>query len=92
MKYLIGEIVEDYAKKQGKPFRRYAIDCDMSDSEFAQIRKGIRAASGEKLSTLIELELLREPVINEITDILNTLDTNLIIDLYNLIYAKERGK
>lgn len=64
----------------------------MDGNEFTQIRKGHRAASPEKLSKVIDLEQLREPIINEMQNMLNSLDTELLITLYNLIYAKERDK
>lgn len=92
MRYLIGEMVEEYAKRKGKPLRQFAIDNNMGEVEFALIRKGHRVASGDKLSTLINIEILRDDVINEIKQLLDTLDTNLIIQLYNSIYIEERKK
>lgn len=92
MNYKIGEFITEYVKQQDIPLRRYALDHGMGDSEFAQIRTGGRAASADKLATLIDIELLRELVTDEINNMLDTLDTATIIDMYNLIYAKERNK
>lgn len=92
MEYKIGELLTKHIQKQDIAYRRYAIDCGMSDSELAQIRSGNRAASAKKLSSLIDIELLRQPVMDEINNMLDTLDTETIIDVYNLIYARERDK
>ena len=92
MNYIIGKILDQHVKSSGYKYRIYAIDHDMLESEFALIRKGHRAASAEKLATLMDIELLREPVIKETKELLNTLDTELLIQIYNLIYAKERKK
>ena len=92
MNYKIGELITEYINKQDIAYRRYAIDCGMLENELTQIRKGHRAASAKKLSLLIDIESLRQPVTDEINNMLDSLDTETIIDVYNLIYAKERDK
>ena len=88
MKYLIGEMLADEANKQGKSLRVYGLERDMGEIEFNQIKNGKRVPSVEKLSTLIDLAILNEPLRNEIKDVLPTLDVEIIIDIYNLIYRK----
>ena len=88
MKYLIGELLANEATKQGKSLRVYGLERDMGEVEFNQIRNGKRVASVEKLSTLIDLAILDKPLRNEIKEVLPTLDVEILIDLYNLIYRK----
>ena len=88
MNYLIGEMLTNQVIQSGKPFRIYALERDMGESEFNLIKNGKRTASGKKLNTLIDLELLKEPLINEIKELTDTLDVDLLVDLYNLIYTK----
>lgn len=92
MKYKIGEIIEKHIIETGESFRRYAIDHDMQDSELTRIRKGHIAASAKKLSLVIDVETLREPIKNELLDMLENdkLSTELIIDVYNLIYGRKK--
>lgn len=93
MKYLIGEIIEDIAKQEQRAFRRYALERGMSENEFFNIRRGKRAASAKKLAQLIDTEILREPLVNYINENINSLDTDVIIEMYNVIYNKvELGK
>lgn len=92
MNYKIGELITEHIQKQDIAYRRYAIDCGMLENELTQIRKGHRAASAKKLTQLMDIELLRQPVTDEINNMLDALDTETIIDVYNLIYAKERDK
>lgn len=88
MNYLIGELLIEEVKKSGKPFRVYALERDMGECEFNQIKNGLRTASGKKLKALIDLDLLREPLTDEIKTLINDLDNELVIDIYNLIYTK----
>ena len=92
MNYKIGELITEHIQKQDVAYRRYAIDCGMLENRLTQIRMGHRAASAKILSQLMDIELLRQPVTDEIIEMLSTLDTETIIDVYNLIYAKERDK
>lgn len=92
MDYKIGQLITEHIQKQDISYRRYAIDCGMTENELTLIRMGHRAASAKKLTPLIDVETLRQPVTDEINNMLDTLDTEIIIDVYNLIYAKERDK
>ena len=94
MKYTIGEIVEEHVKSTGMSYRRYAIEHDMQDNELTHIRKGHKAASAKKLSLVIDVETLREPIKNELLDMLENdkISTELIIDVYNLIYGRKKQK
>lgn len=93
MEYKIGQLLEEYAKEQNTPLRRYAIDCGMGEIEFCNIRKGRRVASADKLQNLIPLENLKQPLLNEIKPMLDDLEADVIIEIYNIIYNKlELGK
>lgn len=96
MEYKIGQLLTEHIKKEievnDTSFRRYAIDKGMCDNDLTQIRMGHKAASGKKLSQVIDIELLREPLIEEIKTLLDELDTDTIISAYNIIYSKERKK
>ena len=68
------------------------MDRDMSETEFSQIRNGQRAASPEKLKTIIDVELLRDDVVADLKTRLDELSTDTIITMYNAMYALERDK
>lgn len=91
-KYVIGEVINEYVKSTNTPFRIYAADRDMGEIEFSAIRNGRRTASVNKLKTLIDINLLHEPLQDELKSIVDELDTELLIDIYNVIYNKKRKK
>ena len=94
MKYLIGEILTEHIKAQNIPFRRYAIDCDTTPNSLNQFRLGHAPAAKKRLEKLIDVELLREPLLEVIKQELDNdnIDIGLIIDIYNAIYTnKKRG-
>ena len=89
MKYIIGEILDQYVKSTSCTYVDYATERAMGEAEFASIRRGHRTASADKLSTLVDIELLRIPILDELKNIipsLNTLDTETLIKIYNFIY------
>lgn len=92
MNYKIGELITEHIQKQNVSYRRYALERGLHDNVLTQLRMGHKAASGKVLSQLIDLELLREPLTNEIMELLKTIDTETIIHAYNIIYSKERDK
>ena len=93
MDYKIGQLIEEYAKQQDTALRRDAIDCGLSEVEFCDIRKGRRTASANKLQNVIPIEKLKQPLLDEIKPMLDDLDTDIIIEVYNIIYNKlELGK
>ena len=89
MKYIIGEILTKYVEDQNIPYYIFARNCGCSEVEFAAIRNNRRVASPAKLATLIDIENLKEPVLTEIKTLLDTLDTETIINVYNVIYNSE---
>lgn len=88
MTYKIGEILEQKANETGKAYRVFAIDAGLGETEFSAIRCGKRVASPKKLSGAIDLETLKEPLLIEIREYLDSLDADVVIDIYNLIYNK----
>lgn len=89
MKYLIGELLREEVLRQGKPFRVYALERNCGDTEFAAIRAGNRAVSSKKLKTLLDdTDKIKEPVLNEIRSLLDTLDTDTLVEVYNVIYNR----
>ena len=93
MDYKIGQLVEEYAKQQDASLRRYAIDCGLGEVEFCDIRKGRKTASANKLQNVIPLESLKQPLLEEIKPMLDSLDADIIVEVYNIIYNKlELGK
>jgi len=86
MEYKIGQLIEEYAKKQDIALRRFAIDCGMGEIEFCNIRKGRRVASANKLQNIIPLNELKEPLLDEIKPMLDDLDAATVIEIYNVIY------
>lgn len=92
MKYLIGDLISKHVQAQGVAYRRYALDRGMCETEFAQIRNGQRAASPEKLKTIIDIELLRDEVIQDLKTKLDEFSTETIITMYNIMYSVERDK
>lgn len=92
MKYLIGELISEHVKKQGLAYRVYALDRGMSEVEFGLIRTGKRAASPEKLKTVIDIEILRDDIIEDLKRGLDGLSTETLITMYNTMYAVERNK
>ncbi len=88
-KYLIGELLREEVLQQGKRFRVYAIEHNCGDTEFAAIRAGDRAVSSKKLKTLLDdMDKIKEPVLNEIKNQLDTLDTDTLVEVYNIIYNR----
>lgn len=92
MKYKIGELITEHIQNQGSSYRRYALERGIHDNALTQLRMGHKAASDKLLSQLIDIELLRQPLTDEIIELLKTIDTETIIHAYNIIYAKERNK
>lgn len=88
-KYVIGEVITEYVKSLDKPFRIYAADHDMGEIEFSAIRNGRRVAAAKKLKTLVDIEILDKPVKDEIKELIDGVDTETAIDVYNLIYNRE---
>ena len=91
MKYVIGLVLAEEAKKLNQAYRIYAADHDMGEIEFSAIRNGRLTPSPEKLSGLIDLELLKEPVKDAIKPLIDDLDAKTAIEVYNLIYRRNRA-
>lgn len=90
MRYLIGEILSRRAKEAGVSFRVYALDHGILEGNFNLIRTGVRCASAEKVTELIgNLEPIRDTVKNEVKALLETVSTETLIEVYNLIYNRE---
>ena len=92
MKYIIGELLTKWVDSQKTPYSVYARKCGCSEVEFAAIRNNRRVASPSKLANLIDIELLKEPLLKEIKDLLDTIDTETIINVYNTIYNGKQNK
>ena len=91
MKYIIGKVLTEHIQKQNMPFRRYAIAHDVSELDLTLIRNGHRGASPEKLSKLIDIEQLRQPMIDDIKENIENLDTEHLICVYNSIYHRVKA-
>ena len=61
----------------------------MGEIEFSAIRNGRRVAAAKKLKTLVDIEILDKPVKDEIKELIDGVDTETAIDVYNLIYNRE---
>lgn len=85
-KYLIGQIIEDYVKSQGTSYRRYALARDVSELDFVHIRGGKRPATPNKLKLLIDIEMLREPLLEYVKNNINNASTETLISVYNKMY------
>ena len=91
MQYLVGKLIDNHVKELGMPYYKYAIDKGMLPTEFTLIRTGARTAAAKKIKTVFDIELLREPILDEVKTLLDEADTELIINVYNQIYnAKKR--
>lgn len=90
MKYLIGQVLTEYIQNQGKSFNRYALEREFDQSALTQIRNGYCTAKADRLSNLIDLELLKEPLKTEIEALIPSLDVETLIDVYNAIYRNKQ--
>ena len=88
MKYKIGEILEKHIQNTGQSFRAYATQHGVGEVDLLQIKNGHRGGSYDKLSKLIDIEMLREPMIDDIKENIDKLDTKDLITIYNSIYAR----
>lgn len=90
MKYVIGEMLTEHIKQTGTSYRRYAIERDVNNQDLTLVRMGHRGASPMFLSKLIDLEILRAAVLNEIKENIDDLNTENLISVYNSIYKRMR--
>lgn len=88
MDYLISKILTEEIEKSGKASRVYGLERNIGEVEFNRIKNGKRIASAKKLSTLLDLELLREPILTDLESRLADLDTETLVEVYNLIYNR----
>lgn len=85
-KYKIGELITELIQKTGMSYRQYAKKHNFSTVDLTSIRSGTILASGNRLSNFMDIEELREMLLNEIPAQLDNVSTDTLIKVYNAIY------